>query len=633
MAWNNRKNRYIQRALVVLICILCTAVMGSIRVSAAGQPVTTVEELTEAMMNAQDGDTILVGDITFQPMPMGMMQVPKNLVIKSAKEENAVFTNATFALNGTANDAAPLKVRFENIDFVGDNGENGLDITNPPNVSSRLPDIMTTMCAGIFKMNLDVTYSGCSFEGYHYGYGGVFNAIYSSDDNKNELNLTLENCRFTGNAGGYGGVMYLIGRNHNITVLAKDCVLEGNAAATGGAVWAENAVLDINNCRFVENQYMEGEVERPAGGALALYNCDTVLENCVLQGNVSRERGALYCEITPFHTMVMRNCTLSGNSSSEGNAAFQVVPAETNFSTEAKAYLYFCSFAGHEGAPDLLTQGCVSVFGCLFADMDSPEEEPSEENGYCLSLPGVKALEKGIAADETGHIYLNEEGLFLPQEAVAAVANGRFAGYAGLIGPGDFDASKVNAAPPQTVETGAESGEKTGSQDTNGMQGAETGSLDAAPEKDKAPEETGAEAEGALAGVFSGSRVPAGILGILIVVCAAGAFAVWAAVSGREKAAASAGQQAGGEQSLQSETAQDLPANWIERVCGQSEIQKLLSGRELEVLPLLLEGKSREQIAKELFISESTVKKHASSIYAKLDVSGKAELIAKMAGK
>ncbi|TGV02219.1 response regulator transcription factor [Flavivirga rizhaonensis] len=54
-----------------------------------------------------------------------------------------------------------------------------------------------------------------------------------------------------------------------------------------------------------------------------------------------------------------------------------------------------------------------------------------------------------------------------------------------------------------------------------------------------------------------------------------------------------------------------------------------LSKQELNVKKLILEGKSNKDIADNLFISLSTVKTHITNIYNKLNVSNRAELIAK----
>ena len=54
---------------------------------------------------------------------------------------------------------------------------------------------------------------------------------------------------------------------------------------------------------------------------------------------------------------------------------------------------------------------------------------------------------------------------------------------------------------------------------------------------------------------------------------------------------------------------------------NKKEIQRLgLSTRELEVLQLMAEGLSNQEIAGRLFLSLNTIKTHASNIFEKLDV-------------
>ncbi len=52
-----------------------------------------------------------------------------------------------------------------------------------------------------------------------------------------------------------------------------------------------------------------------------------------------------------------------------------------------------------------------------------------------------------------------------------------------------------------------------------------------------------------------------------------------------------------------------------------------LTEREKQVQKLLIAGKTYAQIAQELFISKTTVKKYVCSIYKKLNVANRVELI------
>src|SRR6185503_12420925 len=52
-----------------------------------------------------------------------------------------------------------------------------------------------------------------------------------------------------------------------------------------------------------------------------------------------------------------------------------------------------------------------------------------------------------------------------------------------------------------------------------------------------------------------------------------------------------------------------------------------LTEREFQVIQLIAEGLKNKEIAKRLFISETTVTHHLSSIFSKLDVSDRLELV------
>ena len=54
-----------------------------------------------------------------------------------------------------------------------------------------------------------------------------------------------------------------------------------------------------------------------------------------------------------------------------------------------------------------------------------------------------------------------------------------------------------------------------------------------------------------------------------------------------------------------------------------------LTGRELEILALLATGQSNQRIARRLFISLDTVKKHVSHVLGKLGAGNRTEAVAR----
>jgi ATP/maltotriose-dependent transcriptional regulator MalT len=63
---------------------------------------------------------------------------------------------------------------------------------------------------------------------------------------------------------------------------------------------------------------------------------------------------------------------------------------------------------------------------------------------------------------------------------------------------------------------------------------------------------------------------------------------------------------------------------------NEAELKKLnLTNREYEVLQLLAQGCSNNEIAERLFLSVSTVKTHVSNVLVKMDVKSRAQAIEK----
>ena len=68
----------------------------------------------------------------------------------------------------------------------------------------------------------------------------------------------------------------------------------------------------------------------------------------------------------------------------------------------------------------------------------------------------------------------------------------------------------------------------------------------------------------------------------------------------------------------------------IDHILACEKIVSQITEREKEVLIKLLANKQRKEIAEELFVTESTIKKHTSSIFTKFDVTNRFELYAKL---
>jgi len=68
----------------------------------------------------------------------------------------------------------------------------------------------------------------------------------------------------------------------------------------------------------------------------------------------------------------------------------------------------------------------------------------------------------------------------------------------------------------------------------------------------------------------------------------------------------------------------------IDSILSCEKIVSRITAREKEVLIKLLANKQRKEIADELFVTESTIKKHTSSIFTKFDVTNRFELYAKL---
>lgn len=78
---------------------------------------------------------------------------------------------------------------------------------------------------------------------------------------------------------------------------------------------------------------------------------------------------------------------------------------------------------------------------------------------------------------------------------------------------------------------------------------------------------------------------------------------------------------------VQKEVYINRPENFIENTALITQLQ--LSKRELEILALMAQGMSNEEIAATIFVSLSTVKTHNQNLFVKLDVKRRTQAVEK----
>ena len=330
-------------SFLLLLCLIfaTSAVVGAAASTREGELITTRNEFEKALNAAKDGDTLLVGDIDFNLQGEGAVNeaeritITKNITIKNGKTDGkAVFTGASFLLNGTNVAGKTSEFRFVGITF--DEGLNADEITHTDWELSYSGDgslISSTPikcqrainCIG----NINANFSDCEFKNYMSVEGGAIYAWYLDGDNSHcALNLTLDGCSFESNSAlNSGGAIYLRAKS-NIQLSAVDCTFTDNRsgfndqATGGGAVALHDCKSEFNNCEFKDNianhfyggdRFFDFGYVPEMGGNFILYD-DTLEGGAILawDGELS-----------------MKNCVLTKNSASYGGAiALQTITAD-----------------------------------------------------------------------------------------------------------------------------------------------------------------------------------------------------------------------------------------------------------------------------------------------------------------
>lgn len=641
--------------------------------------ITSYSELKSAVQSAQEGDTIYVDDIDFTA-PGNVanswmrIKIEKSLTIKAiSKDMNAVFKNGAFILSGAKNSEGGITVALENIDFDGAVDTNSLTFSDfdwPVDEASGeyiLDEAVLSQYAISCEGNVDASFANCSFSNYMNEYGPVMSIHYDDyttipfllemfgDYSGCTLKLSFDHCEFTDNAACYdGGAIYIEG-NNNISFTADSCVFSNNKSGGGdfcmggGAIYAKGAKLLLDNCLIKDNtaNYLYPGCNSPemdaikggglyidnakltlinssvignkasVGGGIALTNSEADIDGCVFSKNRAYTDvespygdkgpwtnmglgGAIYHEGMNGARTVIVNTDIVENSAKTAYGGIYTYYAgfedmdvnyldlklctyadntsDSTYDYSATDLIAWCSHPGDIWTiPHLTVQGCFVTDDSFAADFIR-YELPSEDNNYNFFATKEKANEKGITygkSKDSERIVLN-----LPKGTDYKISKE----YAEKLTDGHYDIIVRNIHIGNNYKKS----------------------------------------------LYDGQKHPLNLILLAIIAgCIAFAAVVVFVVLYHKKER---------EKRRTLEKADESEKRFVKAWLTKEEIDEALNGfprvqtltgRELEVLREILEGKKQKEVAYDLGIEITTVKDYYRRIYDKLDLANKEDLFRK----
>lgn len=665
----------------ILICCLGLALTALLS-ACAGQRTAAVSDAAELLREierAEDGAEIPVGDIDFSAEPglgneFSRIVLQKSITLKSGyRDRNAVLTNACFQLTGSKITGETLLCRFDGITFDGGicaetlrtadwevpTGADGAPLRNEPDKAQY---------AVSFGGNVDARFVSCAFRNYMYESGPVMHAYYGDYTGNPELAAML---------GDYSGCA--------LSITLTDCVLTGNAAMFGGAVYLDgnnNVTFRAENCTFADNLSGCGEFSE-GGGACRFGGVDAVLTRCSFTGNEGN-----HCYLADLGER-LTEYREAFDEAGESGRTDEVFLADTDrtqggavFSQNGSLTLADCEFRGNRaslGGALRLLNTAAQIEHCTFSENDASAVavNPYDEKGpwtamgmggaiYAESRPGasVRIYSSDLVGNRAQYAYGSVYGFWTNKyRSLSPLGLGSIDLYACTLRdnvcrtdydyqaepffpwashPGDIleieylklhgcvflDAVFAADFPRHELPSAGNdycfiSAPGGECEYESAEEIAVPKSVRSAWEAERNPLPDAPDAERR-----------------------AGSFAVWGVFTGAILAAAAClllrkkrRKEAGAGVGAKTAAAEKIAAAAGRPVFSEAEIAELreravlrqiLTEREMDVMCEYVSGSSRSRLAEKLMISESTAKTHISNIYSKLDVRSRDELVRRL---
>ncbi|MBQ4382060.1 MAG: right-handed parallel beta-helix repeat-containing protein [Oscillospiraceae bacterium] len=554
-------------ALTLSLAIITALTLPSFA-GEAGPFLSDRSQLAQAL--ADKAETIYVDDMDFAEGDL-YLTIRQSVRIVG-REKGSTLRRAHFLIDAPAVESELITVSFENIIFDGCYVSPDGDPGKAESFDAFYGDRARQGCLEA-RGFLELTVKNCSFRNYCARSGAALNLNYSdgNSDIGTRLRLDIRGCQFTGNIC-EKGVLWLNGKNTPVSI--ADCTFTGNRCFSGIMVIGsargtlENITIrDNRRTVFTEKNtyYISG------GGGMLISRSELLIRGCTVDGCSAPAGGAIQVTNSP---VTIADCRITNNSADKFGGGIEIQSAE-----QSPVYITNTYFSGNS-APQ---EGALMVM-------------PADQIG--IGLP-TGITEVSFCTFE-GNISRGETFVFHPIQLESPK------GTEGQPGKIDFIACRIS---DENVTAELKNGENY-----NVINSSERGP--AVPREAAAAVARGyyGDLKDALYPGVNELKKPVGGKAVMYVLAALCVLAVAAGVTllvlRRLRRSAPEPEK---------EPVEDKLAALAE--------ERGLTRREADVLREYLAGKSRTEIGQSLFISESTVKNHVSSIFSKLGVKNRRELL------
>ena len=312
-----KKSKIIKYSLITIesLFLLTSCRASSNNKNKSGITVSTIAEFKQAL--ASGSKSILTGDIDFNHEAI----ILNHDVSINSINDDAELKNVYFTLSGPTVVGEKIDVSFSNIVFDGTFDGSTVNLTNPTNFidqfgSDREDKRCLTGNNGYFSLNLD----NCIIKNYASEVGP---AIYVGNNaNRDDTKVVnISNCKFYNNYSAYDTLQL---SNEKLDATITESEFYSNYAYKAAGFSITNGVAKIDKVNVHDNIFVPYEDYKPnfqnAGGGVFLGGLDLKMSNSYIVNNKTTYGGglAVSTSYSGNKSIIFDNVTIKNNQATYG---------------------------------------------------------------------------------------------------------------------------------------------------------------------------------------------------------------------------------------------------------------------------------------------------------------------------